>query len=509
MTSLTPDFDRPPGLRVLLVEGDQAVRNGCASFFQAAGCTVRTAGTITVGIEQAHASPCDLLLVDLDLSTSDALTMVRAVNAAQPDALVVVTTAMPANAIATVSASAACAGVWDYLLKPFTPDHLAVLLGRATHVVLSARSGGRRAKAGAPALAALPTDPRGVACVGESPAFRRAVELALRVAPSDASVMIAGESGTGKEVLAQLIHRHSRRAGKRLVAVNCAALPEALLESEVLGHRKGAFTGADRDKPGLLEVAHGGTFFLDEVTEMSPRLQAKLLRVVQDGVVRRVGSEQNDAQVDVRFVSATNMEPHEAVSRGLLRKDLFYRLRVVLIELPPLRDRAGDIPLLAEHFLAQSWRKFRGAQYAPPRLAPATVSFLASRPWYGNVRELQNVVEHLAVMAHPGGTIRPDDVPLYDEPVEAGNDLTIPPAFLEQDYYHARDQIVAEFDRVYLTRLVGRTGGNMSKAARIASIDRTTLYRLVERYGLNGRDGREVAGPAERDVAPADAPPLS
>ena len=183
-----------------------------------------------------------------------------------------------------------------------------------------------------------------IALIGISPLFRKAVDLARKVAGTDASVFISGESGTGKEVIAQFIHQNSRRASRALVPINCAALPEPLLESEMFGHKKGAFTGADRDKPGLLETANGGTLFLDELTEMTMPLQAKLLRVIQDGVVRRVGSEQQDAVVDVRFISATNREPQEAVDQGLLRGDLFYRLRVVPIKLPPLRKRLEDIP---------------------------------------------------------------------------------------------------------------------------------------------------------------------
>ena len=191
--------------------------------------------------------------------------------------------------------------------------------------------------------------------LGTSPAFRRAVDLARKVAATNASVMLVGESGTGKELIAQFVHRHSRRANRSLVPLNCAALPEHLLESEMFGHRKGAFTGADRDKVGLLEVANGGTFFLDELTEMPLPLQAKLLRVIQDGVVRRVGSEQQDAVVDVRFISATNRDPREAMANRTLREDLYYRLNVFPITLPPLRERVEDIPILANHFLPQFW----------------------------------------------------------------------------------------------------------------------------------------------------------
>src|SRR5262245_55431144 len=254
-----------------------------------------------------------------------------------------------------------------------------------------------------------------IALIGISPLFRQAVELARKVAGTDASVFISGESGTGKEVIAQFIHQYSRRAHKAIVPINCAALPEGLLESELFGHRKGAFTGADRDKPGLLETANGGTLFLDELTEMSMPLQAKLLRVIQDGVVRRVGSEQVDAVVDVRFISATNRDPQDAVDEGVLRSDLFYRLRVVPITLPPLRKRQEDIPLLANHFLSHYWRHHRQTPDRTPKLSDGALAFLRSRPWKGNVRELQNVIEHVAVLVDPDHMIEPDDIPIYDD----------------------------------------------------------------------------------------------
>ena len=194
----------------------------------------------------------------------------------------------------------------------------------------------------------------------------------------------------------------------------------------MFGHRKGAFTGADRDKPGLLETANGGTLFLDELTEMSLPLQAKLLRVIQDGVVRRVGSEQQDAVVDVRFISATNREPQEAVDAGMLRDDLFYRLRVVPIKLPPLRKRPEDIPLLANHFLTHYWQRHRQMGDRVPRLSEAAIAFLRSRPWRGNVRELQNVIEHVAVLAEPDQLIQPNDIPVYDDAAEWPAESAVP-----------------------------------------------------------------------------------
>lgn len=320
--------------------------------------------------------------------------------------------------------------------------------------------------------------------LGVSPAFRKAVELAQKVAATDASVMISGESGTGKEMIAQFIHKHSRRAARKLVPVNCAALPDNLLESEMFGYRKGAFTGADRDKPGLLEVANGGTFFLDELTEMAMPLQAKLLRVLQDGVVRRLGSEVQDAVVDVRFISATNRDPQESVQQGILREDLFYRLRVVPIKLPPLRKRIEDIPLLAEHFLKRSWERHRTGGAPAPEFTADTIGFLQSRPWRGNVRELQNVIEHVAVIADSDRPITPDDIPVYDDgPTAPTAETGLPTAIMNEAFHVAKDNLIAHFEKEYLTRLTARAGGNMSKAARLAGIDRTTLYRLMEKHG--------------------------
>jgi transcriptional regulator with PAS, ATPase and Fis domain len=253
----------------------------------------------------------------------------------------------------------------------------------------------------------------------------------------------------------------------------------------MFGHRKGAFTGADRDKPGLLETANGGTLFLDELTEMTMPLQAKLLRVIQDGVVRRVGSEQHDAVVDVRFISATNREPQEAVDTGVLRGDLFYRLRVVPIKLPPLRKRPEDIPLLANHFLTVYWQRHRQMGDRVPRLSEASIGFLRSRPWRGNVRELQNVIEHVAVLAEPDQIIQPNDIPVYDDPGEWPAETVVTSGVMDEAYHTAKDRVVAQFEKEYLTRLVARAGGNMSKAARLASIDRTTLYRLMDKHAFH------------------------
>jgi transcriptional regulator with PAS, ATPase and Fis domain len=298
------------------------------------------------------------------------------------------------------------------------------------------------------------------------------------------------------------VHQHSRRAKKRLVPINCAAIPEQLLESEMFGHRKGAFTGADREKIGLLELADGGTLFLDELSEMSMPLQAKMLRVLQDGIVRRVGSEHEDAVVDVRFVSATNRDPREAIRNKQLREDLYYRLNVIQVTIPPLRDRIEDIPLLAKHFLSVFWARHRSARETMPEFTEETIDFLKSRPWRGNVRELQNFVEHVTILAQPASMIQIHQLPL-DQEVDLGSAIAgLQPA--SSDAYHvAKEQVLATFEKTYVTRLVARASGNMSRAARLASVDRTTLYRLLERHGFR----RDFAESTPSEVL-ADAPPL-
>src|SRR6266550_261492 len=377
------------------------------------------------------------------------------------------------------------AGAWDYLPKPFTGSQLQVLVGRATHTVLVGRETRALRESGTEEA-----EEDGPPVLGVAPACREAIALARRVATTDASVFITGESGSGKEMIAQFIHRHSRRASRPLIAVNCAALPEALLESEMFGHVKGAFTGAVRDKPGLLEMANGGTLLLDELIEMSKPIQAKLLRAIQDGVVRRVGSEHTDAVVNVRFIACTNCNPEEALRSGQLREDLYYRLRVVPIQVPPLRDRPEDIPLLANHFLAYYWRRHREGDAPLPKLADAAVRELRSRPWKGNVRELQNVIEHMVVLLRPGVDVQPEDIPVIDGPMptedpdESASAIKDADNAIAEGYRAARERLLGRFERRFLQQLVTQADGNVSRAARIARLNRTTLYRLMERYGL-------------------------
>src|SRR3989449_1481670 len=468
-------------LRVLIVDDERTLRESCASVVTLAGYNITVCGRGQEALELLKRTRFDAVLLDLYMSQVPGMELLRACLEANRDTIVIVMTGNPSVAS---SIEALRAGAWDYLPKPFPATPLQILVGRAAHAVMVARE----TSALQHELERKHGHSEKVTVLGTALAFRRAIELARRVAPTDASVFITGESGAGKEQIAQFIHHHSRRSSRPLVAINCAALPEALLESEMFGHVKGAFTGAVRDKPGLLETANGGTLFLDELTEMSKPIQAKLLRVIQDGVVRRVGSETTDAVVNVRFIACTNGNPEEAVKAGTLREDLYYRLRVVPIHIPPLRERADDIALLANHFLAYYWRRHRDPSAPLPRLSEAAVRALRVRPWRGNVRELQNVIEHTVVLIEPGGEIQPKDIPVIgeDHPV---SDMASPGApsgdgGVEGSFRAMRDSLLARFERQYLQQIVTLAGGNMSRAARIAGVDRTTLYRLMERHGL-------------------------
>jgi DNA-binding NtrC family response regulator len=424
-----------------------------------------------------HRSRFDLVLVDLFMTPMSGMEILRAIVASRPGTIVVM---MTGNPTVNSSVEALRIGAWDYLPKPFSASHLQVLIGRAAYTVLATRE---KHAATAVVLEQSGNSDR-MTLLGSSAAFRRVVQLARKVASTNASVMLIGESGTGKELIAQFVHRHSGRASKPLVPLNCAAVPEHLLESEMFGHRKGSFTGADREKIGLIEVANNGTFFLDELTEMPLTLQAKLLRVVQDGVLRRVGSEKPDATVDVRFLSAMNRDPREAIKTKHLREDLFYRLNVFPIHLPPLRERVEDISILAKHFLEECWKRHHPPRDEPPTLSDGAMEMLQACPWRGNVRELQNVIEQLSVLANPGSAIQPDEIALHNEGADhVGAPVGgLSPLLLNDAYHPAKDQVVASFEKQYLTRLVARAGGNMSRAARLANVDRTTLYRLLERH---------------------------
>ncbi len=464
-------------IRILVVDDERILRDSCASVLNADGYHVTTTGRGREALDLLQNRVFDIALLDLYMTDVPGMELLRTALSTHPDTIAIVITGKPS---VESSLEVLRAGASDYLPKPFTGTQLQIMVGRAAHAVIVARET-RAQESSRPAGG----NSDKVLLLGTAPPFRAAIEQARKVAPTNASVFITGESGAGKELIAQFIHAHSHRNARPLVALNCAALPEPLLESEMFGHVKGAFTGAIRDKAGLLEMANGGTLFLDELIEMATPIQAKLLRVIQDGVVRRVGSENTDAVINTRFIAATNRDPDEAVRSGALRKDLFYRLRVVPIHVPPLRERPDDIPLLASYFLDHSWRAHRGGKETMPTLTKAAMWALRAYPWPGNVRELQNVIEHAAVLLEPGANVSPEDLPfIADAGAEPEPDAAADNALADGGYYTARERLLSKFERRFLTRVVIRAGGNLSKAARLAHIDRTSFYRLMERHGL-------------------------
>jgi DNA-binding NtrC family response regulator len=457
-------------ITLLVVDDEELLAKSCKQILVSEGYRVLTESRGKQALETVRRVRPEIVLADLMLPDYDGIELLKEIKQLTPDTLVVMITGF-----ATVNSSveAIQAGAYDYIPKPFTATQLRILIGRAAQQVKLARDN-------AVLRSQLQRHYSFENIVGTGEAIQKVFTLVSRVAPTDASVFISGESGTGKELFARAIHTSSRRADRPFVAVNCAALPDNLLESELFGHERGSFTGADSMRRGLLEVASGGTFFLDEISEMSLELQAKLLRAVQERKIRRVGGD-GEIPVDVRWVSATNRDPERVVAEGKLRQDLFYRLNVVPLRLPPLRARLDDIPQLAAHFL----KRF-AADYDRPglRFSPAVLRTLREHDWPGNVRELQNVIERIVSLSAPGEEIVPEDLPeeLTQRRREGGS-----PAYrvmADRPFHEAKGDAIIAFEKEYLQDLLARNGGNISQAARQAGIDRKTIHRMLSKHEL-------------------------
>jgi DNA-binding NtrC family response regulator len=462
---------------ILIVEDDAAMRELLTEELSDAGFTVQSSGSAAVGLEVARADRFELIITDLRMPEMDGFDLIRGVMALPDPPHVVMITAF--GSIET-AIRAVKLGAYDYITKPFEIEELLLVADKA----LAERA--LRSK-----VARLQREVEQTYGLGniiaKSQAMRDVVSLVQRIAGSTASVLVTGESGTGKELVARAIHYNSARANGPFVGVNLAAIPEGLIESELFGHKRGAFTDARTDKPGLFVEADGGTIFLDEIGELALPLQAKLLRVLQEHEVRPLGASKN-TRVDVRVVAATNKNLESMLSDGGFREDLYYRLNVIHVDLPPLRSRPEDIVPLAEHVLDQL-----GAKQQPPRrmrLAPEAQHLLLAYHWPGNVRELMNVLERGVALCQ-GELISDEDLPMHVRERRPGDFL---------DVAVARRMTLAELERDFIEAVLADEAGNKTRAAQRLGLDRKTLYRKLDEYAK--QDGKDT--PPTRPSQPGD-----
>ncbi len=456
---LTPSAGTPA--RILVVDDQRNMRATTAIVLRAAGYAVAESEDGATAVQRVAAEPFDVVLTDVRMGPVDGMEVLRATLEAAPTTQVIVMTAYGTIASAV---EAIRRGAYDYIAKPFKEDELLLRIAKAVE---------KRRLLGEVSLLRSDFQARyGLEhIVGRSACLRELLDQVVRVAPTDATVLVSGESGTGKELIARALHAASRRSGKPFVPVNCAAITETLLESELFGHTRGAFTGATRSRRGLFEEASGGTLFIDEIGDTTPGSQAKLLRAIQEGEIRRVG-ESLPVKVNVRVIAATNQNLKAAVAEKRFREDLYYRLNVVPLRVPPLRERREDVPLLAGHFL-ERYAKRTGERKA---LSPAALQKLVEYPWPGNVRELENMIEQAAALA--AHTSLSDADIRFEAAVSQG-------AAAVQTLAEAVDAA----ERRAIEAAVARCGGEYARVARELAVSSTTLWRKMKRLGLGGRSG--------------------
>ena len=437
-------------MRILIVDDETKLGLLLSSALKKAGYEADFVDTAEAALNKIAAG-YDVVLTDIRMPGMDGMELLRRIKSEHPEVVVVM---MTAHGTVKSAVEAMKAGAYDYLLKPFSTDELLMLARRIEGELQLAREVEYHRREERKRFGEL---------VGQSAAMRRVFDLISRVAPSDATVLILGETGAGKELVARAIHQRSPRAKKPFVAINCAAITETLLESELFGYERGAFTGADRRKPGMFELASGGTLFLDEIAEMPPTLQAKLLRVLQEKVVYHLGGT-TPIPVDVRIIAATNKDLKQLVRERKFREDLYFRLAVFPIQLPPLRERRQDIPLLVENYLAR-----RGAS---AKVSPEAMELLMGYDYPGNVRELENILERALILSG-GKDILPEHLPELEE-IPPGEDILPVPG----------ETTLAELEKKMLLAALEKAGGNKSKAARLLGITRRMLYTRLKKYGI-------------------------
>ncbi len=473
------------GARILVIDDDEAILQSCRTILEEEGNDVELASDGHAGLALLHHKSFDLALVDLRMPGLSGLEVLEQAAALDPDLILIIFTAYGTIESAV---EAVRKGAFNYITKPFTA-------GQFTAAVAKGLEHGHLLRENVRLRQQLKECCPRHQMIGRSASLEMVLATVAKVAPSDANVLVNGESGTGKELVARALHANSPRSRVSFVPVDCAALPCHLLESELFGHEKGAFTGANQVKRGLLELAHGGTLFLDEIGELTPELQAKLLRTVQERTFRRLGGERL-LSVDIRIISSTNRDLDAEVQQGRFRRDLLYRLNVVSVSLPPLRDRPGDVTLLAHHFL----QEFATACNKPcPRMSPDALRLLERYQWPGNIRELRNVMERVVVLCD-SDSVRVRDLPAYiREQARLGKQI-----HAAMGYKAAREQWLESQGSQYLTTLLRRHHGNISAVAREAQISRKSVYVLLRRFDIDPRQFSALSGPAKSPtVTPA------
>jgi len=449
---------------ILIVDDETDLARGLARTLQMTlPVTVLTAASGTDALDILQKKPVDLILSDISMPEMDGMELLDQILAGDATQTVIM---MTAYGTIDVAVSAMKKGAWDFLQKPFASDSLVrmVTKGLERHRLLRENR----------ELTARLAETSGSPIVGHSAPIRQTLDTLAMLGRSDVTVLIRGETGTGKDLAARIIHEASGRKGKPFVTVNCPALPEGLLESELFGHKKGAFTNADTDKAGLFDQAQGGTLFLDEIGDLSPGLQTKLLRALQNREIRPLGDSESHT-IDVRILAATNQALESKIDDATFRADLFYRLNVATVTLPPLRDIREDIPLLVEHFLSKASRDLKLPR---KQLSAALMASVCSRPWPGNTRELENTLTGWVALT-PGNTI--DLCELPDAPPHPET----PDASFAIPYLDQKEKIIESFTRDYLHRLFSATFGNVALSARKSGIKRQSLQKIIQRYAID------------------------
>lgn len=448
--------------KILIVEDEKSMREVLKILLEGENHEVTTASDGIEGLACIEKDIFDLVITDMKMPKSDGFQVLKKIKEISPDTIVIMITAFGTKDSAV---EAMKLGAYDYIHKPFNIDEIRLIVRKALEKKrLSEELSILKQKV--EVTFALEN------IIGQVPKMQELFRLIKKVAQSNSNVLITGESGSGKELVATALHNLSHRKEKNFVAINCAAFPEGLLESELFGHMRGAFTGAVYNKQGLFEIADGGSVLLDEIGEMPTNLQAKLLRVIENGTFRRIGGT-TDIKVDVRIISATNKDIKEEISAGRFREDLFYRLNVVPVNIPPLRERREDIPLLIDHFLRKSSENRK-------RISPEAISLLMDYSWKGNVRELENIIERVVLLSDKD-EISPRDLP--SEVIGYRGDFKSVPDLTEEGV--DIDKIVSDIEKKYLLQALDKAAGVKTEAAKLLNLSFRSFRHRLHKYGIS------------------------